>query len=75
MRTTLVIDDEVLTAVRAIARQTKTTIGKVVSDLARGSLQQPAVPGERNGIPLLPVRVGSVLVTPRVVKILRDELP
>jgi hypothetical protein len=75
MRTTLVIDDDVLTAARAIARQTNATIGEVVSDLARRSLRQPAMLGERNGVPLLPVRAKGVLVTPEIVNALRDELP
>ena len=75
MRTTLVIDDDVLTAAKAIAHQTNTTIGQVVSDLARRSLRQPAAPVERNGIPLLPVRAKGVIVTPDIVNALRDELP
>jgi Arc/MetJ family transcription regulator len=75
MRTTLVIDDDVLTAAKAIAHQTNTTIGEVVSDLARRSLRQPAAHGERNGIPLLPVRAKGVLVTQDIVNALRDELP
>nr|WP_294557601.1 hypothetical protein [uncultured Rhodopila sp.] len=75
MRTTLVIDDDVLTAAKAIAHQTNRTIGQVVSDLARRSLRQPAAPGERNGIPLLPVRAKGAIVTPDIVNALRDELP
>jgi hypothetical protein len=74
MRTTLAIDDDVLTAARAIAQQTNKTIGEVVSDLARRSLHPPADLGERNGIPLLPVGEGGVVVTPEIVNALRDEL-
>ena len=55
MRTTLTIDDDVLTAARAMAEQQHRTIGDIVSDLARLALRQPAGTGERNGIPLLPV--------------------
>jgi hypothetical protein len=75
MRTTLVIDDDVLTAAKAIAHQRNKTIGEVVSDLARRSLRQPAALGERNGIPLLPLGAKGVLVTPEIVNALRDELP
>ncbi len=75
MRTTLVIDDDILTAARAIAHQTNTTIGEVVSDLARRSLRQPMTLGERNGIPLLAVRAEGVIVTSDIVNTLRDELP
>jgi Arc/MetJ family transcription regulator len=39
MRTTIAIDDDVLAAVRAIARQRNETIGKIVSELARHSLR------------------------------------
>ncbi|MGA3402343.1 MAG: type II toxin-antitoxin system VapB family antitoxin [Acetobacteraceae bacterium] len=35
MRTTLAIDDDVLAAAKALARQPHKTIGAVVSDLAR----------------------------------------
>jgi hypothetical protein len=75
MRTTLTIDDDVLTAAKAIARQTDRTIGEVVSDLARTALRPKTQPQERNGIPLLPVRNPDAIVTPEIVNALRDELP
>jgi len=75
MRTTIVIDDDVLTAAKAIARQRNQTVGKVVSELARHSLRPPEAGGERNGVPLLPVRKSGVVVTPEIVNALRDELP
>ena len=54
MRTTIAIDDDVLAAVRAIARQKNLPLGKVFSELARNSLRPPpAVTAERNGVPLL----------------------
>ena len=75
MRTTLTIDDDVLVAARTIAQQMNKTIGAVVSDLARRSLQPPAAPEERNGILLLPVRDSGVIVTPDIVSKLRDAFP
>jgi hypothetical protein len=75
MRTTLTIDDDVLTAAKAIARQTDRTIGEVVSDLARTTLRPNIQPRERNGIPLLPIRNPDAIVTPEIVNALRDELP
>lgn len=75
MRTTIVIDDDVLAAARAIARQRNLTIGKVVSELARNSLRPPASAAERNGIPLLPVRRPEAIVTLDIVNRLRDEAP
>lgn len=75
VRTTLAIDDDVLSAAKAIARQRNLTIGQVVSELARNSLRPPAAPVERNGIPLLPVRRPDAVVTDDIVNSLRDELP
>jgi len=51
MRTRLAIDDDVLTAAKAIAHQTNRTSGDVVSDLARRPPRSPAAAGERNGVP------------------------
>ena len=73
MRTTLTIDDDVLAAAKAIARQTDRSIGEVVSDLARSALRPKAAPAMRNGIPLLPVRNSDAIVTPDIVNALRDE--
>ena len=75
MRTTITIDDDVLTAARAIARQRNQNVGRIVSELARHSLRAPVVAAERNGVPLLPVRETGVIVTPEIVNALRDELP
>jgi adenine/guanine phosphoribosyltransferase-like PRPP-binding protein len=75
MRTTITIDDDVLAAAKAIARQRNQTIGKVVSELARNSLHPPAAAAERNGVPLLPVRRPDAIVTLDIVNTLRDEWP
>ena len=75
MRTTIAIDDDVLTAARAIARQRNQTVGKIVSEMARRSLRPPAAGAERNGVPLLPVREAGVIVTPEIVNGLRDGVP
>lgn len=72
MRTTLAIDDDVLAAAETIARQTNKTLGEVISELARRSLQPPAAPEERNGILLLPIRDTGAVVTPDIVSGLRD---
>ena len=75
MRTTLAIDDDVLTAAKAIAEQQHLSIGKVVSDLARRALHRPQAPAMRNGVPLLPRRNERTVVTLEMVNALRDELP
>lgn len=74
-RTTLAIDDDVLSAAKAIARQRNQTVGQIVSELARKSLRPPAAPSERNGMALLPVRHPDAVVTLDIVNALRDELP
>jgi len=73
MRTTLAIDDDVLTAAKAIAKQKNRTVGEVVSELARAALRPAASGGARNGVPLLPARKPGVPVTPDIVNALRDE--
>ena len=74
MRTTIAIDEDVLAAAKAIARQKHQTLGKVVSELARKSLRPPRASGERNGVPLLPIREPGVIVTLEIVNTLRDDV-
>jgi hypothetical protein len=44
MRTTLDLDDDVLIAAKAHAARQKRSLGSVISELARESLQRPAAP-------------------------------
>jgi hypothetical protein len=76
MRTTLTIDDDVLSAAKERAEQEHKTVGEVISALARQAMQ-PAAPfaRTRNGILLLPVRPDAKPVTLELVNRLRDELP
>src|SRR5687767_14272650 len=67
MRTTLAIDDDVLVAAKSIARQQNRSLGEVISDLARRSLQRSQPRSRRNGIPLLTPKPGAI-VTPEVIK-------
>lgn len=81
MRTTLDIEDDVLLAAKETARRQKTSVGAVISDLARQSLMRPhaSAPGPasatsrlaRFGIHPLPKRGG--LVTNEVIDKLRDD--
>jgi hypothetical protein len=75
VRTTLAIDDDVLTVAKAIAQQQHSSVGKVVSDLARRALRRPAAALSRNGVQLLPVSNRQAVVTLDTVNSLRDELP
>ncbi|HLJ90272.1 MAG TPA: CopG family transcriptional regulator [Candidatus Angelobacter sp.] len=76
MRTTLVIDDDVLSAAKEMAAIEKKSVGEVISYLARQALS----PGEsklktRNGVPLLKIRKGAQRVTSELIHRLREELP
>lgn len=75
LRTTLAIDDDVLAAAKAIARQQRKSVGEVVSDLARRALRPPPAPTSRNGVPLLPVSNPQAVVSLETVNALRDETP
>jgi len=74
MRTTLMVDDDVLAAARALAAQRGQSIGKVISDLARQALAPVQAAGERNGVPLFPLRPDARPVTMELVNKLREEL-
>jgi hypothetical protein len=83
MRTTLQLDDDVLAAARVLARQQRTSLGAVISELARQALvaTPPAPssrsphPDHRNGLPLLPWKAEGAHVDLELVNSLRDELP
>lgn len=79
MRTTLDIDPDVLEAAKEIARKTRTSAGKVISDLARRGFygrrssvgEPPEGYQDRNGVPLLPP-TGS-LVSESTIRKIRDS--
>jgi len=76
MRTTLSIDDDVLSAARHQAERERRTVGEVVSELARQSLNRPARKlAVRNGIPLLTSGRAGRPVSAQMVNELRDEGP
>jgi hypothetical protein len=75
VRTTLAIDDDVLTTAKAIARQQRKSVGQVVSELARRALYRPIASSSRNDVPLLPVKNPQAVVTLETVNALRDEAP
>jgi len=76
MRTTLDIDDDVLSFVKELAIAQKTTAGRVISDLARKALtrhidveQLPV----RNGFRVLP-RTGKVLTVELIEHLLEENI-
>lgn len=74
MRTTLSVDDDVLLAARQLAEATGQSVGQALSALARKGLEGNPSRKRRNGIQLLPVRVGATGATLEEVNRLRDEL-
>jgi hypothetical protein len=75
MRTTLDIDEDVLLAAKEIARERKTTAGKVMSELVRKALTRSPGVDEVDGFPVFPVQPGAGIVTLEIVNRLRDEMP
>jgi len=73
MRTTLDIDQDVLMAAKEIAIQRGTSVGKVLSSLARRALTRPAEGATRNGIPIFPRQPDASIVTQELINRLRDE--
>ena len=74
MRTTLNLDEDVLLAVKELARISGSTAGEVLSELARSALERPVEEGlVRSGVRLLPPRADEGIVTPEIVDRLMDE--
>lgn len=75
MRTTLDIEEDVLLAVKELARHEHTTAGKIISRLARKGLSGGTPVSRkvecRNGIPLLARR--GVIVTNELIDKIREE--
>ena len=73
MRTTLELDDDLLTTARQLARQQGLTIGQLISDLARQSLAARAPLKVRNGVLLFVPKTGVSKPGLRIVNKLREE--
>jgi len=75
MRTTLAIDDDILAAAKELADVQQTSIGTVISSLARKALIPSQQTGAtRYGVPQFPIQPGSKPVTLEIVNKMRDEL-
>ena len=75
MRTTLDLDEDVLSAIKHVASVTGTSAGKAASDLVRRGLAQTRVLQDRDGLLLFPEPAPGVKVTSEIVARLFDELP
>lgn len=73
MRTTVDLEEDVLLAAKEIARQRGSTLGRVLSDLARQALTRPTPVSTKQGLPVFPVQPAAGVVTLDLVNRLRDE--
>jgi hypothetical protein len=73
MRTTLELDDDLLTAAKQLAMQQGATVGQVISQLARQALTLKTPAKVRNGVPLFVPAARNSNPDLRVVNQLRDE--
>jgi hypothetical protein len=74
MRTTLDVDDDILQAVRTLARTQGRSLGRVIPDLARKGLA-PRREGSRRGFPVFEVSPNAAPLTPEAVERALDEEP
>ena len=74
MRTTLNLDDDVLRAARALARERRDSLGAVVSELARKGLRPEGRFTYEADFPVFQVREDAPPLTPEMVEgALEDE--
>lgn len=72
MRMTLDVDDDVLSAARALAARDRRSLGSVVSELARRGLMTARV-NVQDGLPVIRVPAGTPAITPEMVRRGRDD--
>ncbi len=76
MRTTVEIDDDVLSAVRSLAHAKQQSIGATLSSLARRGLAPPTSASQGvGGFPVFDVPPGGHLITSEAVRAALDEEP
>ena len=76
MRTTLAIDDDVLSYAKSTATRERSSVGAVISRLVRAAIDARRSEGDmRNGVPLLPRRETPQPITMELVNQLRDDAP
>ncbi|HWF32277.1 MAG TPA: hypothetical protein VG188_06950 [Solirubrobacteraceae bacterium] len=72
MRTTLELDDDVVTAAKELASGERRSLGAVISELARRGLTPAKVESE-SGLPVIRVPAGTSPITPEMVRRALDE--
>lgn len=72
MRTTLDLDDDVVTAARALAADERRSLGSVISELARRGLTPASVDAD-GAVPVIRVPAGTPPITAEMVRRALDE--
>ena len=73
MRTTVVIDDDVLEAARSLSEARGKSLGEVISQLARRGLEPRPQEGHDQGFPVFSVSPGAKPITLEIVQRALDE--
>lgn len=73
MRTTVNLDADVYKVAVSLAAQRKSTLGKVLSDLARRGLAPSTRPVKRGGFPVFDVPAGAPPITSEMVREAEEE--
>jgi hypothetical protein len=73
MRTTVNIDADVYRAAASLATERKSTLGRVLSDLARRGLAPSGKIRERGGFPVFDVPAGAPPITSEMVREAEDD--
>ena len=68
MRTTINLDDDVMRAIRSIARERGESLGSVVSSLVREALRAPESVRYDVDVPVFRVREDAAPITPEMVR-------
>jgi len=73
MRTTVNLDEDVLRAVRSLARERSESLGQVISSLVRDALRPPDRVRYDADFPVFRVREGAPPITPEMVESALEE--
>jgi predicted DNA-binding ribbon-helix-helix protein len=73
MRTTVEIEDEVLSGLKDLARKQGLTLGQVISEVGRRSLQESLSGRARNGVRVFERKPGNEKSDMGIVNALRDD--
>jgi hypothetical protein len=75
VRTTVRLEDDIYRAIKSLAETQGKTFGEVLSDLARRGLDRPPRLQYEDDLPVFEVREDTPLITPDLVRELRDDEP